>query len=171
MAKHQRKPREGCFVPQTGGTSVPYVMTDIGIAHVAQMAALGCSIGEIAQYLRVSGSWLRETLDIEHDNFRQDIADAFDEGTTEFKKRIREHQYNLAETNAQMAIHLGKHHLGQKDDALEVNHNVKIVGTLPDYGSTPDDWRRQFAPSVLQSVEPPKQGKQPVVIEAEVLKE
>ena len=52
-----------------------------------------------------------------------------------------------------MAIHLGKHYLEQKDvQHVEINKRVQIVGTLPDYGQTAEDWARQFAPTPLQQV-------------------
>jgi len=170
MGKQLRTPRKGCFEPLANSRD-RYRLNELGLAQVTELASLGAKIPEIAQYLRVSGEWLRQAMDAEGDNFQQDVLDAFDEGSSEFKRRILQHQAALAETNAQMAIHLGKHHLNQKDDATEVNHNIKIVGTLPDYGNSADDWKRQFAPTPVQAMEAPKPTKQADVIDAEVVKE
>lgn len=171
MSKHHRRePRKGCF-EKPNSPNDRYIITDIGIAHVQELASLGAQPREIAQYLRVSNEWMRKALDPENEDFNQDVADAFDEGSSEFKRRLLGHQAALAETNAQMAIHLGKHHLNQKDDATEINHNIRVVGTLPDYGSSSDDWKRQFAPSALQKVEPPRPAKSAQVVDVEIVEE
>jgi hypothetical protein len=166
MSSERKRGRPGC-VEYRGGE---YQFTELGLAHVREMAALGSSPSEIARYLRVSPDYIQKAIDPDSGRYREDIAEAYDEGASEHVLRLRKHQDALGETNAQMAIHLGKHFLGQKEDTQEINHNIRVVGTLPDYTASADDWKRQFAPSALQAVEAPKPSRANV-IEAEVVEE
>jgi hypothetical protein len=159
MAK--RVPRAG-LIDVVGNNYVP---TELGLAHIGQMAAIGAKVREIAQYLRVSEKYLRDALDPDSEYFVPAIDAAFNDGQSEFRKRLLQAQAALAESNAQMAIHLGKQHLDQRENPVEHNHTIRVVGTLPDYGGNADDWKRQFAPSALQAVPAPD------VIDAEVIEE
>lgn len=152
IAKQQ--PREGLVeVHRTKGNPNPvFVVTGLGLAHIQQMAAIGSNRAEIARYLRVSDTWLMTKLDEDGDLFDEAIAEAFAEGQSEFSTRLRTAQANLADTNAQMAIHLGKQYLGQRDDAVEHRHVHQVVGTMPDYDQSSAEWRRQFAPDTVQKI-------------------
>ena len=159
-----RTPRIGCV--EKDGCS--YRLTDTGLMHVLEMSSLGCSLGEIADYLRVGRKWMIARTDEESEDFDERIANAYQDGLGEFKRRLRIGQQNLAETNAQMSIHLGKHFLDQKDvQHVEVNKKIQIVGTLPDYGQSPDQWLRQFAPTPLQAPESAPQKLEAVDAEFE----
>lgn len=141
---YKREPRKGCveFVNNR------YVFSDIGLAHVRELSALGQSEPEIAQYLRISKECIRQKLEPDHENFDQAVADARDDGLHELKRRIREAQLNLTGTNAQMAIHMGRFHLGQKDvQEVQVTKRVHIVGTIPDYKEDPSKWLEKFGPA------------------------
>lgn len=130
--------------------------------HVLELSSLGSPIPEIADYLKVSQHWLRHRLDTEHDDFDEVVFAVYNNGTGEFRKRLRQAQQNLAEVSAPMAIHLGKTYLGQREK-VEVEHNhVHVVGTLPDYAQTPEQWRAQFGPQSSQAALP-----QPHHLEAE----
>jgi len=158
-----KNPRAGCVVI---GANTSYELTEIGLMHVLELSTLGSSVTEIASYLRITPTWLRKSLDEEdEEHFRPNVAEAFHAGQGEFKKRIRIAQANLGDVNPQMAIHLGKHHLGQTDkQEIEVTKTVHIVGTLPDYAQTPEQWRKQFAPEAVPlKVEKPR--RQPMVID------
>lgn len=71
---------------------------------------------------------------------------AWHKGRWDFITQLRVAQAELASMNSQMAIHLGKHYLGQDDKPQEVHHLHRVVGTLPDYEATSADWQRKFAP-------------------------
>jgi hypothetical protein len=144
--RKDRKPREG-LVEVFGGT---YVLTGLGLVHVQEMAAVGSQYAEIAAYLRVGVDWVRRSVDDEHDHYDANVANAYHEGRGEYLRRLRQAQQNLADVNAQMAIHLGKQDLNQRDDAVEHRHVHQVVGTMPDYEASSDQWRRQFAPEALQ---------------------
>ncbi len=142
----KRKGRLGCVEFVDGA----YVFTDVGLAKISQLASLGSSVAEIARYMRVTTDVIASRIDIEHDNYNEDVADAYADGLNELTEYLREGQRNLAVTNAQMSIHMGKHFLGQKDvQEINVNKRVHIVGTLPDYSQGPDEWLKNFAPSAL----------------------
>ncbi len=141
-----RKPRAGLI--EMDGPN--YHVTALGLAHIQEMAAIGCQTTEVCAYLRVNSGWLRRKIDESHDEYDPDIADAYAEGRSEYVKRLRTAQQNLADVNAQMAIHLGKQDLNQRDDAVEHRHVHQVVGTMPDYEASSDQWRRQFAPETMQ---------------------
>ena len=156
-----RNPRAGCI--ELVGQR--YELTDIGVAQILELASLGSSIREIADYLRVSDAWLRKELDDEGGCPR--AIRAWSEGIGEYKKRIRVAQMAIAEAgNAHMAIHLGKTVLGQKELPQEVNvtKTIHVVGAMPNYQQTPADWQKQFAPDTSAPQLP-----KPDVEEAEVV--
>jgi len=139
--------RPGCVEKtESGGLR----LTGKGLAEVLKQAALGASPAQVAAHLRVSAKWFTDRLNVDHDGFDQSIYCAYCEGRSELATRLRENQLALSETNAAMAIHLGKHYLEQHDRPVEHNHRHMVVGTMPDYEQTPDDWKRQFAPTALQ---------------------
>ena len=152
MAK-ELKPREGLVdVVKVKGTQA-YVLTGLGLAHVKEMAALGSSMTEIAEYLKVDKSWISRSCNPESDTYDHLVHESFLEGQSEFKQRIRRHQLELSEHNATMAVHLGKQYLGQKDQVQEHHHVHQVVGTMPDYDKTSDEWKRQFAPDAVLRIE------------------
>lgn len=149
-----RNPRPGCIetVPKpTGG--LEYRITQHGCMHVLELASLGSSIPEIADFLQVSDVWLYGQIG--EDSACPDVQAAFAEGKAEFKKRLRVAQVNLGDVNSQMAIWLGKQHLDQKDkQEIDITKKVHFIGTMPDYDQSPDDWRHKFMPSAAQRPRP-----------------
>lgn len=141
-------PRPGCI---SIGDDGKWTMTDIGLMHVLELSSLGSGITEIADYLRISNDWLHQRLNLEHEKFDPAIYDVYSQGLGEFKKRLRSAQQTLGDVNAQMAIHLGKHYLGQVEKSqIDITKTIQIVGTLPDYAQTPEAWRAQFGPQQAQ---------------------
>lgn len=150
--RKERAPRLGC-VEVVDGRSHAYELTDIGIAQVIELATLGHSPSEIDRYLNVSKGFIKSRIDDDSPTFDADIAEAFEAGQHEFTNRLRQAQSDLAVTNAQMAIHLGKHHLGQKDDVVEHNHTHRVIGTLPNFtNQSIDDWKREFVPEPVRAI-------------------
>lgn len=156
------RPRAGC-VEMVEGLAV---LTPIGLAHVREMAALGSNKTKIAKYMRIPVSTFTDWLDPENVRYIPEIHEAFLDGEQELESRIQRAQLDLMETNSQVAIHLGKHYLGQHDRPVEHNHRVAVVGTLPDYSQSSDDWAKSFAPTPLQD-----KVKALDIIEAEVVED
>jgi len=147
----KRRPRLSCLkVNDNGG----YEFTEVGLETVTEMAAEGASIAEIARYLRVTPRFLQRMHNPDDSKFDINFSDAYDDGRHEYILSLRRNQKVLSESNAQMAIHLGKHYLEQDDKPVEHNHLHRVVGTLPDYNATSEEWARQFAPSALQHKKP-----------------
>ena len=114
------------------------------------MADLGCSLKEIASVIGISARTLQAKNNADEGDRRYDRAfsRAYNAGRSRYLMHIRKSQKDLAEVNASMAIHLGKHELGQHDKPQEHVHTHRVVGTMPDYDATSEQWRkRQFAPS------------------------
>ena len=67
------------------------------------------------------------------------------------KSSLRRYQFNLAKTNATMAIWLGKQWLGQKDDVSQlVEFNGKLGEILDKLGNVKDE--KQFKSIEVQKV-------------------
>lgn len=165
MADEQpKKPPRASLIEQMGNKYLP---TALGLDTIEQLASIGSTPGEIARYLGVSAAWMKRAIKEDDDFYIRSVAHAYEDGQGEFKRRLRRAQVNLSETNAQMAIHLGKQYLDQRDNPVEHNLTISVVGTMPDYDTTSDDWKRQFAPSPMQGVTQQK----PTILEAEVVED
>lgn len=143
--------RPGCF-ERVEGTAAGLRLTKQGVAEVYKQAALGANPSQIAAHMRVSVDWFRQHIDPDHKNYDARTHDAFHQGRSELVTRLRENQLAMSESNAQMAIHLGKHYLDQHDRPVEHTHKHMVVGTMPNYDQTPEDWRKQFAPGPVQQI-------------------
>jgi len=69
--------------------------------------------------------------------------------TAQYKRMLRENQLKLSGKNAAMGRHLGAHGLGQpKDPAPKIDENkpTPVIGTMPDYGASSDEWKEKFVP-------------------------
>lgn len=156
-------PRRGMITVE----GAAYRLTTEGYNKIMEMAMVGSSLQEVADFLRVSYEWLRVRVYNEECNGGDYMAaQAFTDGYGEFKLKLRASQAALAETNAQMGKWMGMQHLGQKEQqTIDVNKRITVVGTLPDYSQKPEDWQRQFAP------EPVRKMLQQAIDEAEVVAE
>lgn len=76
------------------------------------LCGLQCTLSEIASFFKCSEDtverWCKRTYDLK-------FADAFKKYSAAGKMSLRRSQFRIAETNASMAIWLGKQYLGQKD--------------------------------------------------------
>lgn len=114
------------------------------LEEIERHARLGGNATEIAGHLglnpRTVQFWTTEP------DRNPEFHKAWHAGKWAFTQELREAQVELSKMNSQMAIHLGKHYLGQDDKPQEVHHLHRVVGTLPDYDATSADWQRKFAP-------------------------
>lgn len=91
--------------------------TKIRLSQVRELAMLQCTKTEACSVLGISNKQFN-TLLKNHEGFRK----AWEAGLDYGKMSIRRKQMNLANTNAAMAIHLGKVVLGQSDKSqLEIS--------------------------------------------------
>lgn len=58
---------------------------------------------------------------------RPDFSEAYKKGKEKGKMSLRRYQWDLAKTNATMAIWLGKQYLGQHDNAGELDTDTALV--------------------------------------------
>lgn len=76
------------------------------------LCGLQCTLAEIASFFQCSEDtierWCKRTYEIT-------FAEAYKKHSAKGKMSLRRAQFRLAETNATMAIFLGKQYLGQKD--------------------------------------------------------
>ena len=77
---------------------------EIDVEQLEKLAALQCTYDEIAAWFGVDKSTISRRF-----------ATEINEGREKGKISLRRKQWKLADTNANMAIFLGKNYLGQKD--------------------------------------------------------
>ncbi len=82
----------------------------IKLTEVKKLAALHCSLGEIAAYFGTTVATLKRIMD---NDVR--VAQCIHEGEALGKISLRRKQFSLANYNSAMAIHLGKQLLGQTE--------------------------------------------------------
>jgi hypothetical protein len=71
-----------------------------------------------------------------------DAKEAHDSGRMEGLASLRRKQFAMAESNATMAIWLGKQYLGQKD--VTFSENVNRNYTISDKPMSKDEWREAY---------------------------
>lgn len=131
-----------------------YKFTERGLREVGDLARVRCSAEEIADYLGMKHAVYLRLLDPESALFEPNLKAVIDGGYLEFKKTLRLNQLALSETSAAMAKHLGEVYLDQqKVQQYDVTHKHAVIGTLPNYDQSSDDWKRQFGPEAMQKLE------------------
>lgn len=89
------------------------------------LCGLQCTLAEIASFFQCSEDtverWCKRT-------YEMTFAEAYKKHSAKGKMSLRRAQFRLAETNATMAIFLGKQYLGQRDDGTNfINESNKAV--------------------------------------------
>src|SRR5450755_1340672 len=90
---------------------------EIDLVELEKLSSLHPSDSEIASWFGVS------TKTIERRKSEPDFAEALERGRSKGTLNLRRIQYKMAETNAVMAIFLGKNLLGQSD---QITHNMDL---------------------------------------------
>lgn len=90
---------------------------DIDWEQFQHLCELQCTKGEIASFLRVDLDTLITAAKIYYKN--KDFSAIYNSFNDVGKCSLRRYQFNLAKTNANMAIWLGKQQLGQRDQFIE----------------------------------------------------
>ena len=96
---------------------------------VSDLGSIMCTEEEIANILDISVRTLQRDVE-----FCRIYKKALDNG----KKSLRRYQFEMAKTNATMAIWLGKQYLNQRDNVdmnMASNQKVTIVNDLNESGS------------------------------------
>lgn len=145
-------PRKGYIVEVDGR----FEFTEKGYAKLFELAELGHTKKEAAEFFLVSVNWFNGiTREGSQD---PEAYERWVDGVHSLRGELRQSQKDLSKVNAQMSIWMGKQHLGQLEQLnVEVNQTVHVVGTMPNYTLSADDWARQFAPDAAQPALPPAQ--------------
>lgn len=95
---------------------------EIDKGQFESLCNLQCTLDEIAGFFKCSGDtierWCKKT-------YEEGFADTYKKYSQNGKISLRRYQYKLAEHNASMAIWLGKQWLGQTDNFIEDDTDVK----------------------------------------------
>jgi len=108
---------------------------EIDLGELEKLAALHPTDNELACWFGVS------TKTIERRKSEPDFATALERGLAKGKLNLRRIQLKMAETNAAMAIFLGKNMLGQADQvmhSMDVLVSVMIPSALEEPGQVID---------------------------------
>jgi len=121
----------------------------IKTSEVKRLSMLQCTDEEIAAYFNISISKWRQ-IKSEDDAIRE----AIEGGQAQGKISLRRKQMTLAGVNATMAIHLGKHLLGQEDRSkLELSGpGGGPIETEYDYSKLSDDERAKIREGLTKAV-------------------
>lgn len=100
---------------------------EIDKTEFEKLCALQCTYDEICSWFGVTdktlNNWCRST-------YKASFSEVFREKRGMGKISLRRNQFKLSETNASMAIWLGKQYLGQKDQVESSNDSLKKLDSL-----------------------------------------
>lgn len=114
-----------------GGDEMPRHPTELDQEQFEKLCALQCTKEEICGFFKITDktleNWCKRT-------YRAGFSEVFGQKRGVGKISLRRSQMKLAETNATMAIWLGKQYLGQRDGETQDRViEIKIDGNLEDY--------------------------------------
>jgi hypothetical protein len=93
----------------------------INLAELEKLAGLHCTYEEIAGWFGVT----KQTI-INRMKSDADVRDTWERGVSKGKIALRRLQFRIAEQgNSNMAIHLGKHYLGQVERKFESTEDAQ----------------------------------------------
>lgn len=110
---------------------MPRHPTELDQEQFEKLCALQCTKEEICGFFKITDktleNWCKRT-------YRAGFSEVFGQKRGVGKISLRRSQMKLAETNATMAIWLGKQYLGQRDGETQDRViEIKIDGNLEDY--------------------------------------
>ena len=145
-------PRLNSISVQNVAGHTTYEFTALGITELAQLATIGTPLKEIAAYFGVSTDWV--TKQMRTNPQVQEIYEASDAGG---RKELREKLHEIALAgDPQILKFLGERRLGmRREEEKTINHNINVIGTMPDSQLKSDGWLEKFAPpEALEAPEP-----------------
>lgn len=108
---------------------------EIDVKEFEKLCALQCTLEEIAGWFDCCEdtieNWCKST-------YKRNFSEVYAQKRGKGKISLRRAQFRLAETNASMAIWLGKQYLGQTDEKKEVAVEVQDSGFLEAISGTID---------------------------------
>lgn len=105
---------------------------EINQAQFEALCKIQCTMEEICDVLDVDEKTLQKWC---KNTYKKHFSQVFKQKRNGGKASLRRRQWTLAETNATMAIWLGKQYLGQKDEQrieADVHTGVQIIDDIPD---------------------------------------
>lgn len=113
---------------------------EISKEQFESLCGLQCTKEEIAFFFRCSNDTIERFC---KDNYSLNFADTYKKYSSTGKISLRRAQFKLAQTNASMAIFLGKQYLGQKDNINDKDDaedkEIKVSFEIRDFSGGDDD--------------------------------
>jgi len=128
--------------PRPPGNSRGPLPTKVDWEQVRALCAIQCTRDEIASFLGISHDTLQRAALRDHGTHFGELREEYAQGG---KCSLRRKQWRLADSNATMAIFLGKQMLGQRDD-VRLNYAGTITQEIVHYGEEPPKtWEEEQA--------------------------
>ena len=125
---------------------------EINYDELEKLMALQCTEEEIADFFNISV----DTLDRRcKEHYGETFAETYKKHSAKGRMSLRRYQFNLAKTNAGMAIWLGKQMLGQKEPSYDLNvknttlDDETLDRLKADFGYEPDFERTSETPDTV----------------------
>lgn len=125
-----RRPTSNPYIDEqdSGGGRPRKLISELGKKLIENLAGLMCTDEEIADMM--SDENMKITVDTLHNrNNKATFLDCKAKGQSKGKVSLRRNQFKLSETNATMAIFLGKNWIGQTDKQ-ELNQDIRSDGNI-----------------------------------------
>jgi hypothetical protein len=135
------------------GEPAAYEFTASAVELISLSAVVGTPINELAALFGRSESWLTARM-----KERSELQSAYDAADAAGRLELRLAQHDMAQFNAQMAIHLGKTRLRQTEEPAKTEHTVYVVGAQAQFSMSPDEWAKKFMPQDIASNQLPAPG-------------
>jgi hypothetical protein len=138
-------PRAGSIEVVAVAGNTAYRMSPAGVEQLKVMAQVGTPIKAMAEFFGVSDDWMRAA--IEGDPL---VRDAYHgaKGTGELELRQAAHASALAGDSRVLTFMMERRLKMNKEVEVTHNHNLKVIGAVPDYKLSADEWHRRFAPKL-----------------------
>ncbi len=139
-------PRDGSIAIINVAGNSAYQMTAAGIEQLRQLATVGTPIKAIAEFFDVSDDWLRAAI-VGDPDVRTAYQSA--KGDGELELRTAAHEAAKAGDSRVLTFMMERRLKMNKEVEHTHNHNVKVIGAVPDYKLSHDQWMERFAPPSL----------------------
>ena len=105
---------------------------EINLKHLEKLCSMQCTKSEICDFFDIDEKTLTRIC---KDEYGMGFSDVYKKKSATGKISLRRYQFRIAETNATMAIWLGKQYLGQRDnleliDNTEINKQIENIAKL-----------------------------------------
>lgn len=136
-------PRKGSVDEVTIFGKKAYRFSDVGMLELGNMAEIGCTQQEMADFFGVSVDWISSQLKT-NDLVRETVEIQGSTGARDLRQQM--HTLAIAGDTKMLAF-LGERRLKMNKEVLHKHeHKIRVIGMQPDYEQPAQNWLEQHAP-------------------------